>query len=84
MNRNVIGEAAGKVWKILGAKDKIALTTLPKVLDEDGALVNQAVGWLAREEKIEFEKQGRAVYVKLTAHEAEAFKRHAGNGHGKA
>lgn len=84
MNKDVIGEAAGKVWKVLGAKDKIALTTLPKVLDEDGALVNQAVGWLAREGKIEFEKQGRAVYVKLTAHEAAAFKRHDGNGHGKA
>jgi hypothetical protein len=77
MNKNVIGEAAGKVWKALGSKGKVALTTLPKVLDEDGALVNQAIGWLARESKIEFEKDGRAVYVKLSAHETEAFKRHA-------
>jgi hypothetical protein len=81
MQNNVIGDMAGKVWKVLGAKDKIALTTLPKVLEEDGALVNQAVGWLAREGKIAFEKQGRAVYVKLTEHEAAAFKHHAGNGH---
>ena len=83
MNKNFIGEAAGKVWKILGVKEKVALTTLPKVLNEDGALVNQAIGWLARESKIEFEKEGRAVYVKLAVHEAEAFKRHAGNGHAK-
>lgn len=76
MNSKVIGEAAGKVWKALGAKGKVALTTLPKVLEEDGALVNQAIGWLARESKIEFEKEGRAVYVKLSAHETEAFKRH--------
>lgn len=80
MHKDVIGAAAGKVWKVLGAKDKVALTTLPKVLEEDGALVNQAVGWLAREGKIEFEKQGRAVYVKLTEHEASAFKH---NGHAK-
>ncbi len=76
MNSKVIGEAAGKVWKALGTKGKVALTTLPKVLDEDGALVNQAIGWLARESKIEFEKEGRAVYVKLSLHETEAFKRH--------
>lgn len=77
MNSKVIGEAAGKVWKALGTKGKVALTTLPKVLEEDGALVNQAIGWLARESKIEFEKEGRAVYVKLSAHETEAFKRHS-------
>ena len=79
MNKNVIGEMAGKVWKVLGAKSKVAVTTLPKVLEEDVALVNQAVGWLARESKVEFEKEGRAVYVKLSAHEAEAYKRHPGH-----
>lgn len=77
MNKSVIGEAAGKVWKALGAKGKVALTTLPKVVEEDGALVNQAIGWLAREGKIDFEKDGRAVYVKLVPHETEVFKKHA-------
>jgi hypothetical protein len=36
----------------------------------------QGVGWLAREHKVEFEKEGRALYVKLTAHEADVFKKH--------
>lgn len=79
MDVKLIGVMAGKVWKTLGARDKVALTTLPKLLDEDGAVVNQAVGWLAREDKIEFEKQGRALYVKLKAHETEHYRR--SNGH---
>jgi hypothetical protein len=78
MNVKVIGETAGAVWKALGAQGKVALTTLPKVLNRDGALVQQAVGWLAREHKVEFEKQGRALYVKLTTHEADVFKKHHG------
>jgi hypothetical protein len=71
-----IGEAAGAVWKILGSKGRIALTTLPKLLDQDNALVQQGVGWLAREHKVEFEKEGRALYVKLTPHEADVYKKH--------
>ena len=43
-----IGDAAGEVWKVLGAKGRVALTTLPKLLDHDGTLVQQGVGWLAR------------------------------------
>jgi hypothetical protein len=49
---------------------------LPKLLDEDGSLVQQGVGWLAREHKVEFEKEGRALYVKLTSHEADVYKKH--------
>jgi len=79
MHVKAIGDMAGAVWKVLGTQGKVALTTLPKVLDRDGALVQQAVGWLAREHKVEFEKQGRALYVKLTAHEADVFKKHHGS-----
>jgi hypothetical protein len=73
-----IGDLAGQVWKTLGARKRVALSTLPKLMERDGILVQQAVGWLARENKVEFEKQGRAVYVKLSAHEAEVYHRHNG------
>jgi hypothetical protein len=76
MHSKAIGEAAGQVWKILGAKGRIALTTLPKLLDQDTMVVQQGVGWLAREHKVEFEKEGRALYVKLTPHEADVYKKH--------
>ena len=76
MHNKAIGEAAGAVWKALGAQGKVAVAALPKLLDQDAALVQQAVGWLAREHKVEFEKEGRAMYVRLTHHEAEAYKKH--------
>ena len=76
MHLKAIGEAAGAVWKILGVKGRVALTTLPKLLDRDSALVQQGVGWLAREHKVQFEKEGRALYVKLTPHEADVFRKH--------
>ena len=76
MYLKAIGEAAGAVWKILGAKGRVALAALPKLLDQDSALVQQGVGWLAREHKVEFEKDGRALYVKLTSHEADVFRKH--------
>jgi hypothetical protein len=76
MHKKVIGEAAGAVWKILGTKGRVALTTLPKLLDQDNMIVQQGVGWLAREHKVEFEKEGRALYVRLTPHEADVYKKH--------
>jgi hypothetical protein len=74
MQIKIIGETAGIVWKALGAKGKVALTALPKLVDKDAALVQQAVGWLAREHKVAFETEGKAVYVKLTAQEEDMFK----------
>lgn len=80
MHKKTIGQTAGKVWSVLGAQGRIALTTLPKMLDEEVHLVQQAVGWLAREDKVEFEKQGRALYVKLSPDEAESYRRSNGKG----
>ena len=79
MHAKSIGEAAGAVWKALGAQGKVEVAALPKLLGQkDAALVQQAVGWLAREHKVEFEKQGAKLFVKLTAHEADVHKKHGG------
>ena len=43
MHVKAIGDAAGAVWKILGAKGRVALTTLPKLLDQDNMVVQQGV-----------------------------------------
>ncbi len=59
-----IGEAAGQVWKTLAAKGPLSLT---KLIKESGAprdLVLQAVGWLAREDKLQFE-EGRVRTIGL-------------------
>ncbi len=78
MNCDTVGEVAGKIWKALGARGRVTLATLPKLVDEDAIVVQMAVGWLAREDKVEFLQQGRAISVQLTAGEAEAYKQRAG------
>ena len=62
-----IGEAAGKVYQTLeriGSKSTSALQRESKISDAD--LFNQALGWLAREGKLSFEKKGKAIEVSLT------------------
>ena len=74
MHAKTIGDTAGAVWKLLGAKGRVALTTLPKLLDQDGAIVQQGIVWLAREHKVVFVKECRALYVKLTSDVADVYK----------
>ncbi|MBN1688813.1 MAG: winged helix-turn-helix domain-containing protein [Candidatus Omnitrophica bacterium] len=61
-----IGDAAGKIYKTLEQQGKRSLTQLQKESGiSDPALVNQAIGWLARENKIAFDKIGRGSKVSL-------------------
>ncbi len=78
MDVNAIGEAAGKLWMVLGAQKRVAVGGLAKTVGGDAVLAQQAVGWLARESKVEFETQGRQVFVKLTASEADEFRKSSG------
>jgi len=61
-----IGFTAGKTWEVLRNKGEVELTKLPRMLDESAAVVYQAVGWLAREDKIKYSKKGGKVFVSLT------------------
>lgn len=64
-----IGQTAGAIWKVLQNKDKLALSQVPKAIKEKESLAFQAVGWLAREDKIEFRIEGKTTYVTLAATE---------------
>lgn len=64
-----IGDAAGAIWRVLHEKDKVSLATLPKVMKEKESLTYQAVGWLAREDKIQFQTEGKTTFVTLAPHE---------------
>ena len=70
-----IGEMAGSVWKVLGEKEAVDVSTLPQILKEKGELVYQALGWLAREDKIDFRKKGGKTFVSLKNEEREQFKK---------
>jgi Winged helix-turn-helix domain (DUF2582) len=56
-----IGETAGKVWDFLNQKGESNIIQLMQGVEADAGLILQAIGWLAREDKIRIEKKG--VYV---------------------
>lgn len=71
--RDKIGEEAGRIWQILGAKDEIDMTTLPKIMKGKGEIIYQALGWLAHEDKITYRMKAEKTYVSLNDREKEAF-----------
>lgn len=60
-----IGLAAGEVWQLLTDRGAESLAALQKAADAPDDLVLAAVGWLARENKLEFLRSGRTVKVAL-------------------
>ncbi|UCE05576.1 MAG: winged helix-turn-helix domain-containing protein [bacterium] len=63
--KNQIGESAGRIWQILNDKEKVTIQQIPKLLNENTMLSYQAVGWLAREDKIEYHIENNKVYISL-------------------
>jgi hypothetical protein len=60
-----IGETAGEIWQLLDAEGPLKLTQVVKLVDAPRDLAMQAIGWLAREEKIVLEEQNRSRVVSL-------------------
>ncbi len=62
---NTIGNTAGKIWEYL---DKNGATSVSKVTKETGINKNEAqraIGWLAKEDKLIFEMEGRTELLSL-------------------
>jgi len=62
---NTIGETAGLVWSFLRSNGDTSLSALEKGIEAPKAVVSMAVGWLAREGKIELKDEKRAVRISL-------------------
>lgn len=60
-----IGETAGEVWHKLLEHGQLTFTQLAKEVDAPRDRVMQAVGWLAREDKIRIEEQPRRRVISL-------------------
>ena len=61
-----IGETAGKIYKFLEQKGESRISSVQNGADiSDAALFNQALGWLAREDKINFAKNGKVFKISL-------------------
>jgi hypothetical protein len=69
-----VGEIAGKVWKTLGEREHVNFLKLPMILQEKGEIVYQALGWLAREDKINYRSKEGKTFVSLSYDEREIFR----------
>ena len=60
-----VGETAGMVWKALVDRGALSMAKLVKAVGEPRDAVMLALGWLAREDKILIEDDGRTRTVSL-------------------
>ena len=73
--KKIIGEMAGRVWETLGEKEEVVVSKLPQILKEKGEIVYQALGWLAKEGKVDFHKKEGKTFVSLSHEERGIFKK---------
>lgn len=64
-----IGWTAGKVWETLKANGEMNVSQLPRKMKEKAVVVQQALGWLAREDKINYQAKGSKIFVSLADNE---------------
>ncbi len=63
--KNEIGTFAGVVWKVLSNKGPMTVAKIKKETQGSDFMVAAAIGWLAREEKLEIAKSARSIKVTL-------------------
>ena len=62
-----IGDTAGMVWRLLTDDGPMSMAKLVKAVGEPRDTVMQALGWLAREDKLSIEEEGRSRIISLKA-----------------
>jgi hypothetical protein len=60
-----IGEVAGVIWRTLSEGGPMSTSKLVKAVGEPRDTVMAALGWLAREEKVNIDDEGRNRVVSL-------------------
>ena len=63
--REQVGVTAGKVWHVLNDSGPQTVAQLKKKLNGSGELVSFALGWLAREDKIDILLEKKSFKVAL-------------------
>jgi hypothetical protein len=64
--RDEIGNAAGVVWEFLDRQGETVLVTLKDRTGLSEGILFMALGWLAREEKVNLLKEERTIRISLT------------------
>ena len=60
-----VGETAGKIWQQLSSAGPLTVAQLRKKVNGSGDLVNFALGWLAREDKVNLIPEKKSFRVEL-------------------
>ncbi len=60
-----VGETAGKVWHVLSDQGPQTLAQLKKKVDGKGDVLDFAIGWLAREDKVEITQEKKALRLQV-------------------
>ena len=60
-----IGTVAGLVWQTLYEEQPISVAKLARTVEAPRDIVMQAVGWLAREGKVDIEETSRGRVIRL-------------------
>ncbi len=65
MTTTTIGIAAGKIWEYLNENGEASVYKITKETGLNRNDVQRAIGWLAKEDKLNFETQGRSELLSL-------------------
>ena len=60
-----IGETAGRIWHLLNDEGPQTFSQLKKRLHGSGELLSFALGWLAREDKVDITQEKKTISVAL-------------------
>jgi len=60
-----VGETAGEVYRLLENEGPLTTAQLKKKVNAKGEMLSYALGWLAREDKIEFVTDKKTLKVQL-------------------
>jgi len=69
-----IGQAAGEIWKVLGEKGQVGISRLPDIARMKADIAYQALGWLAHENKVDYNTKDGKTFVSLTPFESNIHK----------
>jgi Winged helix-turn-helix domain (DUF2582) len=67
-----IGITAGAIWQALDANGEMSLAALKKEVNGKAPIIDWAIGWLAREDKIVLTRQKRSYLIRLKEAQAKA------------
>nr|QNO52804.1 hypothetical protein HGGDFBBL_00036 [Methanosarcinales archaeon ANME-1 ERB6] len=60
-----IGAVAGEIWDLLKERGELSISGVVAEINASQSTAYMGLGWLARENKLEFVKKSRGVFVRL-------------------